>query len=314
MSDPAESRPTPLRFSVVTPSFRQLDWLKLCAASVADQQDVTVEHIVHDAGSGPELEAWAASQKNLKLVVEKDDGMYDAINRGLKLSRGEICSYLNCDEQYLPGALQKVSAFFEAHPEIDVVFADAVLINSDGTPLSYRRAVLPGALHTRLVHLNTLSCATFFRRSIVGRGLLFNTDYRAIGDAVWVHSLLTSGVRMAILPEPIAVFTFTGENLGAADKSKIEMDRWRKSKDAPPGFLQFPVIVGHRIKKLFAGAYRPRSCAVKIYTVKQPALRTELFVDRIGFGWPKLGNTNATPVQLQPPPVPPARDLKIAAV
>ena len=45
------------QFSIITPSFRQLDWLKLCAASIADQTGATVEHIVQDAGTGPELEA-----------------------------------------------------------------------------------------------------------------------------------------------------------------------------------------------------------------------------------------------------------------
>ena len=44
-------------FSIITPSYRQLDWLNLCAASVADQ-GVEIEHRVQDAGS-PGIEAWA---------------------------------------------------------------------------------------------------------------------------------------------------------------------------------------------------------------------------------------------------------------
>ena len=49
------------------------------------------------------VQTWAAKQPRLKLYVETDNGMYDAINRGLAKARGEICGYLNCDEQYLPG-------------------------------------------------------------------------------------------------------------------------------------------------------------------------------------------------------------------
>src|SRR5207249_2253811 len=108
------------KFSIITPSYKQLDWLRLCAASVADQRDVEVEHIVQDAGSGRELEAWAATQPCLTVYVEKDTGMYDAINRGLAKARGEFFGYLNCDEQYLPGALSKVAAAFQRNPEIDV--------------------------------------------------------------------------------------------------------------------------------------------------------------------------------------------------
>src|SRR5947207_1085752 len=63
---------------IVTPSFRQLEWLKLCAASVADQAGVNHEHIVQDAGSGPGIEEWARTIPGLTLNVEKDEGMYDA--------------------------------------------------------------------------------------------------------------------------------------------------------------------------------------------------------------------------------------------
>ena len=115
-----------MRFSIITPSFRQLAWLRLCAASVADQPSVEHEHIVQDAGTGPELENWAKTVPKLSLHVEKDDGMYDAVNRGLKRAQGTICSYLNCDEQLLPNVLGQVAAFFEKNPEIDVLFGDAI--------------------------------------------------------------------------------------------------------------------------------------------------------------------------------------------
>jgi len=124
------------RISVITPSYKQLSWLKLCAASVADQAGVEVEHIIQDAGTGPELDAWAAAQPTIKLKVEPDSGMYDAINRGLKRATGEICAYLNCDEQYLPGTLRMVADFFATHPEVDVLFGDAILIDGSGQPLS----------------------------------------------------------------------------------------------------------------------------------------------------------------------------------
>src|SRR5437660_4692298 len=143
--------------SVVTPSFQQLDWLRLALASVADQEGVDVEHIVQDGGSEGVEEMFREmsadsvnSHHNPKLFVEKDAGMYDAINRGLQRASGEICGYLNCDEQYLPGALSEVANYFSSHPEIDVVFGDAVLTDQQGSPLSYRRTILPRLQHVRL--------------------------------------------------------------------------------------------------------------------------------------------------------------------
>src|SRR5580658_5685732 len=110
------SRPDfPMRFSVVTPSFRQSLWLKLCVASVADQ-GVEVEHIVQDACSDDGTLDWLLTDPRVQAFSEKDAGMYDAVNRGLRRASGEILSYLNCDEQYLPGALRAVETHFESHP------------------------------------------------------------------------------------------------------------------------------------------------------------------------------------------------------
>src|SRR3954471_24052752 len=110
-----------MQFSIVTPSFRQLGWLKRCVRSIGDQQGVEVEHIIQDAGTGPELDAWVTKHSKAQLHVEKDSGMYDAINRGLSRASGDILAFLNCDEQYLPGTLEAVGKVFEAHPEIDFV-------------------------------------------------------------------------------------------------------------------------------------------------------------------------------------------------
>src|SRR5580704_14991665 len=120
-----------MQFSIITPSFRNSNWLKLCIASVADQ-GVEVEHIVQDAGSDDGTLDWLSKDSRVKAFVEKDAGMYDAVNRGLRRASGEILAYLNCDEQYLPGALAAVSDFFTARPNVDVVFGDFIATDSKG--------------------------------------------------------------------------------------------------------------------------------------------------------------------------------------
>src|SRR5688572_33328672 len=109
-----------MKISVVTPSFRNSRWLKLCIASVADQPGVQVEHIVQDAGSDDGTQDWLPHDKRVKAFIEKDAGMYDAINRGWQRAAGDVVSQLNCDEQYLPGALQAVGEYFQHHPETDI--------------------------------------------------------------------------------------------------------------------------------------------------------------------------------------------------
>lgn len=294
------------KISIITPSFRQLAWLKLAAASVADQQGVTIQHIVQDAGTGPELEAWAvkwqeksrdatarsASEKrtddtgyDFRLFVEKDAGMYDAINRGLHRATGEIVAYLNCDEQYLPQALARVHRFFSTHPHIEVLFTDALLLDSACNPISYRRVVLPSSRHIRLRHLNTLSCATFFRRSVIEKRHFFDPQWKAIGDAIWVDRLLQAGIPMACLCEPCSAYAFTGSNLGQTASSRAEHDRWQPSR---PFILEAVALASHRLRKALAGAYRHRKVSVELYTLKSPDKREHFRDLKLGYKWPVL--------------------------
>ena len=282
---PAETAGEPT-ISVITPSFRQLDWLRACAASVADQAGVSVEHIVQDAGTGDALEAWAASHPGLRLFVESDQGMYDAVNRGLRRARGKICAYLNCDEQYLPGVLADVAALFEKRPEVDVFFGDAVLLRPSGEPFSYRRVVLPSRVHTRLAIVGTFTCAMFFRRTLVERGYEFNPAWKAIGDAEWVDRLLQDKIRMAVIRRPLAAFGLTGDNLGTSPLARDEYAVWRRQAGAPPAWLTGPAIVLYRLRKLLAGAYVRRAIPLELYTRDCLEHRTHFAPARLGFRWP----------------------------
>jgi glycosyltransferase involved in cell wall biosynthesis len=272
---------------VITPSFRQLDWLKLCAASVADQEGVRWEHLVQDAGTGPEVAAWAEGRPGLRLFVEKDQGMYDAVNRGLRRARAPVCCYLNCDEQYLPGALRAVLDFFAARPEVDVLCGDFLVVDAAMRARAYRRVVPPLRWHTRLSHLGVATCATFFRRRVVERGILFRPDLKVVGDADWVCRLLRAGCRFAVLPRPLALFTLTGTNLSGQEIAARE-----QADLAPPlgGLLpaaRLAARVSHAARKLLAGAYARRTIDYAAYSPESPSRRVAFRGARVGAGWPR---------------------------
>lgn len=273
-----------MRFSIVTPSLNNGRWLKLCIASIADQQGVEVEHIIQDAGSSDGTQEWLPKDPRVRAFIEKDEGMYDAINRGLRRASGDILAYLNCDEQYLPNALARVQEFFTQNPQIDMLFGDAILVDEHGAPLSYRRMVLPIRSHVRLAHLNTLTCSTFFRRSVIERGHFFNPRWKVIGDAVWVDDLLKTRTPMGILPQPLAAFTFTGANLAATDRGTAEMKAFR----GPVWNAALTPFVSlyHRVRKWSAGAYAPHAVEYGLYTEETPTTRKPFADAKLGFGWP----------------------------
>ena len=274
-----------MKISIVTPSYNQLSYLRLCVASVADQEGVDFEHIVQDAGSNAELQQWAAVQSGVRIFIEKDAGMYDAINRGWRRATGEICAHLNCDEQYLPGTLRKVADFFQAHPETEMLFGDVILVDENGMPLSYRRSIMPTKIHLRLAHLNAPSSATFFRRELLDRGFYFDPQWKVIGDAVRMEALLKVRVKIAMLREPLAVFALTGENLSDTPLARAEKERLKGRDSAWKSFTKMFAIGTHRLRKFFAGAYKWRTVRILIYTSNSPSKRRE-FVSRVGFSWP----------------------------
>ncbi len=270
------------QISIVTPSFRSNRWLPLAIASVADQAGVTVEHIVQDAGSDDGTLDWLPHDRRVRAHIERDQGMYDAVNRGLRRAQGEILAYLNADEQYLPGALRAVADFFAANPAVEVVFADAIIVDSAGQYLCSRQALRPLRWHTMVSGgLAILTCATFFRRRMLERdNLYFDVRYRILGDARWVLRLLEQRVRTACLPGLTSVFTDTGENLSRNPSAQREKDELLAQAPWLARALRPAVILHHRWRRLLAGHYSARRFSYAIFTTAAPGQRVSITVPR----------------------------------
>jgi len=269
-----------VRFSIVTPSYRNSAWLKLCIASVADQP-VEVEHVVQDAGSDDGTLDWLTQDRRVRAFVEKDLGMYDAINRGFRRCGGEIFAYLNCDEQYLTGALRDVAEFFERQPEVGVVFADVVMVNGEGEYLFHRKMQTPLLYHTWTCHLSTLSCAMFFRGDLFRkRGYEFDPAMRDGGDGRWVLRMLQEGVRMGALGRFTSVFTHTGTNMSAGANAIRENRELYRSAPFWARRLTPLLVLHHRLRRWLGGMYSSRPFHYEIYTRHSPGSRKRFEVSR----------------------------------
>jgi glycosyltransferase involved in cell wall biosynthesis len=274
-----------MRFSIVTPSFRSSAWLKLCIASVADQ-DAGVEHLVQDAGSDDGTLDWLRSDPRVRAFVEKDAGMYDAVNRGLRKSSGEILAYLNCDEQYLPGALRAVSAWFDRHRDIEVLFADCLVVDAQGQFICYRKIQLPSRHHLMVSHLTTFTCSMFFRRKVIAeRGLFFDTKWRDLGDAAWVLRLLEAKVPMGLLRQFTSTFADTGNNMNLAPNAQREKRLMYNAANWPARTFDFALVWHHRLRRLLGGIYSQEPFDYSIYTPESPNQRVVRHVPNPTFLW-----------------------------
>ena len=275
-----------MKVSIVTPSFRNSNWLRLCVASVADQAGVEVEHIVQDAQSDDGTQEWLAKDRRVKAYFEKDTGMYDAINRGWRRATGEILAYLNCDEQYLPGGLRAVEEFFRRQPQTDVVFADTIVVDGQGRYICHRKSLVPWK-NTMWVQNPVISSSIFIHRRVLDEhGLFFDTRWRDLGDKVWNVEMVRRGLKMAVLRHFTSSFTDTGENMNLMPNACREKELVMEMAPAWVRRCKFPLFQMHRLRALCHGLYWARPFTYSIYTLANPNRRIDFHVPRpTGIWW-----------------------------
>src|SRR5712692_521613 len=123
-----------LKLSVVTPSYNHADFIEDALQSVKGQNYPSVEHIVVDGASTDEtcdiLRRYSGRPgwEHLRWISEPDKGQSDAINKGFRMSRGDLVAWLNSDDYLLPGSLQAIAQYAAAHPDVDVVYGDSIFV------------------------------------------------------------------------------------------------------------------------------------------------------------------------------------------
>ena len=262
-------------FTIVTPSLGQLEHLECCIASVADQEGVSIEHIVQDGGTANFNEfaetmskRWPERPNYRRVMIsENDSGMYDAVNKGLKKGTGRICAYLNCDEQYLAGALGKVMDEFKKQAGIEILYGGFLVVDEKGGLVTAQRPVKMFWQHVATSHLPNFTCATFFRREMMEREkAYFDVQYRACADAAWTIERLKKGTKMGMMADFIGVFVEQETNQGVKKEGLAEADEIRRRLHPCVRSTAFLWKLMHRLRKLFEGKYFPKRESYDIFT------------------------------------------------
>lgn len=175
--------------SVITVCYNSAATLARALQSVADQDWLRVEHIVIDGASTDSTPAIIERflPRLAHVVSEPDDGIYDAMNKGLDRASGDIVCFLNADDQYAdPQVLSRVTAQMRKL-DLDALTGDVGFFREQD-PLRMVRRYRSDLFHpTRLAwgwmpaHPALFLSSTVIRR--VGR---FRTDYRIAGDFEYI--------------------------------------------------------------------------------------------------------------------------------
>jgi glycosyltransferase involved in cell wall biosynthesis len=119
--------------TIITPSYNQSEFIRETIESVLQQDYPRIEYIIMDGGSTDETSAIVSEYTDrLTFVSEKDRGQSHAINKGIKMARGEIVSWLNSDDIILPGAVSSAVQAFRRQPSLGAVYGEGYLIDRKG--------------------------------------------------------------------------------------------------------------------------------------------------------------------------------------
>lgn len=177
-----------------------------CLVSVAEQSYPSVEHLVIDGASTDGTLALLEEQRDrlAVFVSEPDSGIYDAMNKGIKLAQGDVIGFINSDDFYANReVLARVARFFAEAPKMDACYADLTYVNQTDTSRTVRywksSEFASGAFSKGWCPPHP----TFFvRRSVYERFGGFDLGYRIASDVeLMMRFLEVHKIRVSYVPE-----------------------------------------------------------------------------------------------------------------
>jgi asparagine synthase (glutamine-hydrolysing) len=178
--------------TVVTPVLNGEKYIRETIESVLTQRGPAIEYIIVDGGSTDRtMEIVSEYRSGIAAVFSaRDSGMYSAINKGFRHSSGEILSYLNSDDRYLPGTIEKIASVF-SEGTVDLCFGNCVYVDKEGRELfRYLGVDLSFEAIKRLGRIPFAQQTTFWTRQLYDRVGGFDESYRYSADAKFLFECL----------------------------------------------------------------------------------------------------------------------------
>ena len=195
--------------------------------SVIDQEGVTVEYIVVDAGStdGSREIIERYREKVACIILEPDRGPADGLNKGFAAATGNVFGFLNSDDYLLPTALLRVQDFILKNPDVDVVSGHALIVDGEGKvcrrSYSDRFSARMHALGASVL----MQQSTFFKARAFRETGGFNIENRIAWDGELFYRMYREGAKFALTNEFLSAFRI--HDAGITGSARLDL-AWRE--------------------------------------------------------------------------------------
>ena len=276
-----------MRLSIITPTLNRAHFLEEAIESVRAQDFPDCEHLIVDGGSTDGTLEMLARHPHLRVVSEPDRGLYDALNKGLRMARGEIVGLLNSDDLQPAGTLAAVAGAFD-DPVVEMVSGGIEIFPAAERTRTAGREALILTLENAIFGQGAIN-ARFFRRSLIERVGFFDLRYRIAADREWLLRAALLEPRETWIERIVCRYREHDESM-TFDRAKLNAARYRQEHLAiAEEYLRKPEIVAATRRTLRRWHQRESVCEAQ-----QALLRGEFSAAlahtrrgcRISAGWP----------------------------
>lgn len=216
---------TPL-ISVITVCYNAVATIGRTVASVDAQTFGDYEHLIVDGASGDEtLKICDTGNGRRRIISEPDEGLYDAMNKGIDRSTGQYIVFLNAgDKLHAADTLQRVADAIAANDSPGVVYGQTLIVDDNGERISERHLIAPEELNLRSFAEGMMVChqAFYALRKIVSG---YNREFKYSADYEWCIRVLQHSRRNAYIPDYLC--DYLSEGITTRHRRASLMERFR---------------------------------------------------------------------------------------
>lgn len=198
------------RISVITINYNNAHGLKKTIESVLEQQGVEVEYIIIDGGSTDgSVELLSNYTDSIsKWLSEGDEGVYDAMNKGIQYATGDYCIFLNSGDIFSSSLIIGTIADNMASEEADIYYGNIQNTLPDGTFSIQKFPAVISLMHFSYSYLGHPS--TIIRRNLLIEMGGYSLKYKIISDWLFFVQALIHGARFKYIDLTISIFEING--------------------------------------------------------------------------------------------------------
>ena len=263
-----------MKVSIITPVYNGAGFLEKCIQSIRDNTHGDVEHIVVDAGSTDgTLDILERHGEEIQWLSEPDEGIADAMNKGVSMATGQIVGQLNSDETYYSDTIRTVVDHMLKNPETDVLYGDNHFVDASGRILREKKEIdFDKELLVYLCYIQTI--AAFFRKATTfDVGFRFDECYKYAHDKDYFNRLAQAGKHFVHIRKSLGAFTMHAGCITVAIHHKQHEDSRKITEQYVP-----PISGSNGINQTYFEIMMFYSkCRKAIQKVKQGCYRGDVY-------------------------------------